>query len=397
MEFFKPGRLFDFMGFRRVAVTVSSVLVVASLVSIFFPGPNYGTDFTGGTEVQVAFGRPSGGAAMQPDELRTALSRLGYEASEVVSVVGRANEFIIRVPDFSTIDRAQRQRIEQAVRRALPEGVSLQQLRIPEGGDTARIDLSADVEPQVLQTALEGADVTVRRVVRAGRSQDSIFEAQLAGVADELLDGLRAQLGDRGPGDPERIERVGPRAGSKLREQAVKSLLYALAFIMVYVAFRFDLRFAPGGVLALLHDALITVGVFVLLQKEFNLTIVAALLTIVGYSINDTIVVYDRIRENLGRHRDMSMHDLINLSASEMLSRTIMTSGTTLLSVSAFFIWGTDVVKDLSFALFIGILVGTYSSIYIAAPVTEWMDRHVFSRTKARVKEARSAQRSPKA
>ena len=164
-------------------------------------------------------------------------------------------------------------------------------------------------------------------------------------------------------------------------------------FIMVYVAFRFDLRYAPGAVLALIHDAVITVGVFILLQKDFNLTIIAALLTIVGYSINDTIVVYDRIRENLGRYRDKSLYEVINISTSQMLSRTVITSGTTLLSVSAFFIWGTSVIKDISFALFIGILVGTYSSIYIAAPVTEWMDRRFFSRVKARANRARARQR----
>ena len=130
-----------------------------------------------------------------------------------------------------------------------------------------------------------------------------------------------------------------------------------------------------------------------LLQKEFNLTIIAALLTIVGYSINDTIVVYDRIRENLGRYRDKSLYDVINISTSQMLSRTIMTSGTTLLSVSAFFIWGTSVIRDISFALFIGILIGTYSSIYVAAPLTEWMDRRFFSKAKARARRARSKQR----
>ena len=162
---------------------------------------------------------------------------------------------------------------------------------------------------------------------------------------------------------------------------------------MVYVAFRFDLRFAPGGVIAMAHDAIITVGIYVLLQKEFNLTIIAALLTIVGYSINDTIVVYDRIRENLGRYRDKSLYDDINISTSQMLSRTIMTSGTTLLSVSAFFIWGTSVIRDISFALFIGILIGTYSSIYVAAPLTEWMDRRFFSKAKARARRARSKQR----
>jgi preprotein translocase subunit SecF len=132
----------------------------------------------------------------------------------------------------------------------------------------------------------------------------------------------------------------------------------------------------------MLHDALITLGIYVLVQKEVNLTTVAALLTIIGYSINDTIVVYDRIRENMNRLRDKTLPELINVSTSQMLSRTIVTSGTTLLSVSAFFVWGTPVIRDIAFALFIGICVGTYSSVYIAAPVTEWMDRKFFSKAR---------------
>ena len=173
---------------------------------------------------------------------------------------------------------------------------------------------------------------------------------------------------------------MGPKAGQQLRDAAIKALLYAIAFIMVYVAFRFDLRFAPGGIVALTHDVLITLGIYVLVQKEVNLTTVAALLTILGYSINDTIVVYDRIRENMSRLRDKPLSELINISTSQMLSRTIITSGTTLLSVVAFFIWGTPVIKDISFALFCGILIGTYSSIYIAAPITEWMDTRFFNK-----------------
>ncbi len=318
------------------------------------------------------------------------MEELGYQSAEVVAVLGHRNEYIIRVRDFSAMTGEQAQQVEQAIGEALPEGVSLERMRAPEGGDSVRMELSGEVDPSVLQGAFEGAGIAVLRVTRTGQGQDYVYEAQLEGVAGEMLSGLEQSLGaERGPQTPERIERVGPRAGAQLRDAAILSLVYAVAFIMVYVAFRFDLRFAPGAVIALIHDAIITVGVFILLQKEFNLTIIAALLTIVGFSINDTIVIYDRIRENFGRLRDKSLRELINISTSEMLSRTIITNGTALLSVSAFFIWGTDVIRDLSFALFIGILVGTYSTIYIAAPVTEWADRRFFSRSKSRAKKAR--------
>jgi preprotein translocase subunit SecF len=148
----------------------------------------------------------------------------------------------------------------------------------------------------------------------------------------------------------------------------------------MYVMIRFQWRFSAGAVAALVHDVLITMGIISLLQIEFDLTVVAALLAVIGYSLNDTIVVFDRIRENMVRVRDKSLRELINVSTSQMLSRTIVTSLTTLLSVSAFFFLGTGVIRDIAFALGVGILIGTVSSIFIAAPITELMDRRLFSR-----------------
>ncbi|MGE0786149.1 MAG: protein translocase subunit SecF [Sandaracinaceae bacterium] len=390
MEFFKPGRVIDFMRHRRIYMTVSFVLVAASIVALFFPGPNYGTDFLGGTEIQLSFE-----GAVPSADLRAALARLGYEGADVVPVLEQENAYMIRTRDFSTITEEQATQIREAITNAIGavDGVAVQQIRLPEGSDKVRVQLTGEIDPSVIQSALESIDVRVVDVSRFGNPGSNTYEVRLAGVADELMDGLREEFPNAQPRTPDRIERVGPRAGAQLREAAIKSLLYALAFIMVYVAFRFDLRFAPGGVIAMAHDAIITVGVFVLLQKEFNLTIIAALLTIVGYSINDTIVVYDRIRENMGRFRDKSLYEIINISTSQMLSRTIMTSGTTLLSVSAFFIWGTPVIRDISFALFIGILIGTYSSIYVAAPLTEWMDSRFFQKAKARGRTARARER----
>lgn len=394
MEFFKPGVVIDFMRHRRIYMSVSLVLVLLSIGSLFYPGPNYGTDFLGGTEIQVSFQ-----GEVSSDELRSALSDLGYSGADVVEVVERPNEFIIRTGEFSAITPEQQQQIRTAITSAIEalEGVELRRIRIPEGGDKVRVQLSADIDPAVIQGAFEGLDVRALGVAQFGNPGSHTYEVQLVGVAEELLEGLAQRFEDRAPNRPERIERVGPRAGAQLRDAAVKSLLYAIGFIMVYVAFRFDMRFAPGGVIALMHDAIITVGVFVLLGKEFNLTIVAALLTIVGYSINDTIVVYDRIRENLGRHRDMTLYEVINQSTSQMLGRTIMTSGTTLLSVSAFFIWGTSIIRDISFALFIGITIGTYSSIYIAAPFTEWVDRRFFGATAGQRKKKPARPARPRA
>jgi preprotein translocase subunit SecF len=159
---------------------------------------------------------------------------------------------------------------------------------------------------------------------------------------------------------------------------------------MLYLAFRFDLRFAPGVVVACIHDAMVVLGVFIALHKEITLSTIAAVLTIVGYSMNDTVVVYDRIRENLSKHRGRTFWDVINLSVSETLSRTILTSGATMLSVLAFFIWGTGVIKDFALAMVVGIVAGTYSSIYVAAPLTEWIDERM---TKGATKKKRASAR----
>ncbi|MEM9071435.1 MAG: protein translocase subunit SecF [Myxococcota bacterium] len=386
MEFVKPGTYIDFMRHRGPVVGASLFLVAASLVSLFAPGPNYGIDFAGGTEIQLKFE-----GDVSSDELRTTLGELGYRSADVVSVEGADNEFMVRVGEVSALPDEQREQLETGITEFVTEDV-LREIRISPGGDKITLRLTQDVDLAALKGVIEQQGIVVRgEPSPLAGSEDTRIEIFLEGVADELVAQLQDRLGDRAPSDPERIEWVGPKAGAQLRDAAVKSLLYAIAFIMVYVAFRFDLRFAPGGVLAMFHDAVITLGIYVLVQKEVNLTTVAALLTILGYSINDTIVVYDRIRENMGRYRDKSLRELINLSTSQMLSRTIVTSGTTLLSVLAFFIWGTPVIKDISFALFCGILIGTYSSIYVAAPVTEYMDRRFFSKPKATGKRRAAA------
>ena len=374
MEIVNPNVTIDFMRHRTPVVLISLTLVALSLVSLFFPGPNYGIDFAGGTEVQLKFNGDITSA-----KVRETLEEIGHRGADVVAVEDSPNEYIIRVREVSALPEEQMANIESALTSALGEDV-VNEVRISPGGDKVSLRLQQDVDHQQIVDVLEGEGARVRGdVTTLAGGNDVRLEVQLRGVADELVAGLQEKLGDVGPGAPLRAEWVGPKAGEQLRDAAIQSLLYAIAFIMVYVAFRFDLRFAPGGVIAMFHDVVITLGIYVLVQKEVNLTTVAALLTVLGYSINDTIVVYDRIRENMGRYRDLSLRELINRSTSQMLSRTIVTSGTTLLSVIAFFIWGTPVIRDISFALFCGILIGTYSSIYIAAPITEWMDRRFFS------------------
>jgi preprotein translocase subunit SecF len=383
MEFIKPGTYIDFMRLARPVILTSITLVCLSLASLFFPGPNYGIDFAGGTEIQLAFR-----GDVDTAELRGILDEIGHSGADVVRVEGRDDEFMIRVREVSSLSEEQTERLEAAVGTSVGADV-LRELRVSPGGDKLTLRLAREIDQTALREAIEGTGVSVRDVAPLVGSDDVRLEVFLVGIADEIVQELGERLGERAPDAPERVEWVGPKAGEQLRDAAVKSLLFAVAFIMVYIAFRFDLRFAPGAIFALFHDAVVTIGIYVLVQKEVNLTTVAAILTIIGYSINDTIVVYDRIRENMGRYNDKTFREIINLSTSQTLSRTIVTSGTTLLSIVAFFIWGTPVIKDISFALFVGILIGTYSSIYVAAPTTEWMDRRFFS------KPARTVVRTP--
>ena len=371
MQLIKPDTYIDFMKYRRPMVGILGTLALLSLASLFWPGPKYGIDFAGGTEVQLVFK-----GATTSAEVRKALEDAGYEGPDVVSVEGSDNEYILRVREVSSLGKDQVEKIEASARAVLGEAFS--EIKVSPGGDKISLRLKASSSAEQIREALEAGGASVRTVDALAGSEGFRYEARLVGVGDEVLRTLKEAFADRAPDSPRRVEWVGPKAGKQLRDAAIQSLLYAIAFIMLYVAFRFDLRYAPGGVIAMFHDALITLGIYVLLQKEVNLTTVAALLTIMGYSINDTIVVYDRIRENMARLRDKSLRELINISTSQTLSRTVVTSFTTMLSIAAFFFLGTSVIKDIAFALGIGILIGTMSSIFIAAPITEWMDKRLF-------------------
>jgi preprotein translocase subunit SecF len=195
-----------------------------------------------------------------------------------------------------------------------------------------------------------------------------------SGLAKEIKEKLTKAFG-KDSFEIRRIEMVGPKIGKDLREKGLLSIIVALIGILIYISVRFEFRFALGAIIALCHDVLITLGVFSLLNKEIDLTTLAAFLTIVGYSLNDTIIVYDRIRENMKKYVKGNFPNIINRSVNETLSRTILTSGTTLFVVLALFIFGGGVIHDFSLALLIGIVVGTYSSIYIASPVLIFFEK----------------------
>ena len=198
------------------------------------------------------------------------------------------------------------------------------------------------------------------------------------GTGENLTSELRKILEPQHPKlEIRRIETIGPKVGDELKISAVKAILIALGLVLLYITIRFQWRQGVSAIVALVHDVLVVVGMFSIFDKEFSLTVVAALLTVVGYSLNDTIVVFDRIRENQGKYRKKSFEETINLSITETLSRTLITSGTTLFVVLSLFLLGGEIIHDFAFALLVGVLIGTYSSIYVASPLAVFLTKLV--------------------
>ena len=196
------------------------------------------------------------------------------------------------------------------------------------------------------------------------------------GTGENLTSELRKILEPQHPKlEIRRIETIGPKVGDELKISAVKAILIALGLVLLYITIRFQWRQGVSAIVALVHDVLVVVGMFSILDKEFSLTVVAALLTVVGYSLNDTIVGFDRIRENQGKYRKKSFEETINLSITDTLSRTLITSGTTLCVVLSLFLLGGEIIHDFAFALLVGVLIGTYSSIYVASPLVVFLTK----------------------
>ena len=242
------------------------------------------------------------------------------------------------------------------------------------GGTLVQIKFTEATDATAIREALSDLDLGSFAVQRFGEEGDEFLiraqntSAELEGLSHTMAAALEGKYG-AGSVEIRRAEMVGPQVGKDLREKGLMAVLYAMIGILVYVSWRFEFRYAVGAVIALLHDVLITLGAFSLFNMEIDLPVIAAFLAIIGYSLNDTIIVYDRIRENLGKHSKEGLASVINHSINETLSRTILTSGTTLLVVAALFIFGGGVIHTFAFALLVGIVIGTYSSIFVASPL----------------------------
>jgi preprotein translocase subunit SecF len=239
------------------------------------------------------------------------------------------------------------------------------------GGILLEIRTAEAVELRTIRNQISAANLGNFELQEFGQSTDILIriESQPGGAPGQqkAIDAVKKALGPTI--DYRRTEFVGPTVSGELIQAGVTAVLLALAAMLMYIWFRFEWQFGVGAVVALTHDVIMTIGVFALLGLEFNLSTVAAILTIAGYSINDTVVVYDRVRENLRKYKIMKLEDVLNLSLNDTLSRTLLTSITTLIALLILFFWGGEVIKGFSFAMIWGVLVGTYSSIFIAAPL----------------------------
>jgi preprotein translocase subunit SecF len=325
-ELVPHGTHIDFLGKRRICAALSIGMLLVSAIATQVLGVKLGIDFEGGTELQLRF---SPGTAVDEGAVRRVVSACGIEDASVVTF-GSASEYLVR---FGTAT-------EELVNAALRS---------------------------------EGCILTAGQREAIERQREENPDAQ--DPAGQLTRALTYAAGNAiGPAERDRVEFVGPRVGEELRRDGMNAMLIACGLILGYVAFRFSTRYAPGAIVALVHDVGITAGIFVLLGLEFDLKVLAALLAIIGYSLNDTIIIYDRIRENMELRTKHDLTDVLNRSVNQTLSRTVLTSGTTLAAVLSLLFLGGEVLRPFALAMTIGILVGTYSSVFIAAPTLLWLE-----------------------
>jgi len=379
MEFFKQVDL-DWMGKAKYFFGLSGLLLVAGMASIAAHGGLfYGIDFKGGTVVDVRFA-----GAPPIDTLRSGLAQQGIGNSTIVPVSdltnSNGNEVLINLEEkgqgAEALD-AGKTAILSALHATLGAGEAGKQDFNAAGADTIAEALTRK-DPLSLGTSAGDRYAQLGRQLATFRDRDrrgivtDLGQLSASGANANVIAALRDSF-YTSTFAIVNVEIVGPKVGSELRSQAVYVTLYALAGMLVYIAFRFEWVYGAAAVLAVFHDVLITLGLFSIFHFEISLTVIAALLTLVGYSMNDTIVIFDRIRENARLMRREPFKAIVNRSINQTLSRTILTSGLTFLTVLVLFVMGGQVLRAFSFALVVGILVGTYSSFGIAAPlVVAW-------------------------
>ena len=368
MEFFRNTNI-DFLGKKWYFLAFSLVFSVAGILSmLFWHGIPYGVDFRGGTLVYVKFSHTPNDNA-----LRAAMDRAGLHNAKIQRYDQPSNNEVL-------IDLDVQETSEQALDNGKVKIISTLETNAPAGKvdlnnssslavknylmDKDPMHLGSDADQKYTQQAQAIVDARDKGQGGVLTSFDQLKGSVDASVVASLPDGFF--LSDF---SVRNVEIVGPQVGAQLRRQALLATAYSLAGMLIYLGFRFEWIYGVAAVVTVFHDTLITVGAFSLLNKDISLTVIAAILTLIGYSNNDTIVVFDRIRENIKLMRREKLSDIVNRSINQTLSRTILTAGLTFLTVLALYLFGGEVLRGFSLALVIGILIGTYSSIAIAAPI----------------------------
>lgn len=322
LKFWPEKTNVSFMKWRVPTAIMSAILVVSSLAIVSVRGLNFGIDFIGGSVVEI--NRPANLESEQ--SVRDALAGVGFEDAQVVAAQGAG---------------------------APPQDIIIVRIKTQEPKEGQNPDNAQG----------EATALIVRTLVN---EFDLRWDDPLTLDVNEADDPATPEIEK---GDILGQSSVGPKVSGELLRSGIMALVVALGLMLVYIRFRFDWQFSLGAVAALTHDVILTVGMFSLLQLEFNLTTIAALLTIVGYSMNDTVVVFDRVREEMRKYKQMAMRQVADLALNGTLSRTLLTSGTTLLALLAIFFLGGSVLRGMSFALIWGVIIGTYSSIFIASSI----------------------------
>jgi preprotein translocase subunit SecF len=373
MEFLRDTH-FDFMKYRKFWIVVSLILVGIGVFSVFVHGQlNIGIDFAGGTQIRLKFRE-----LPDIDRLRTVLASQGLGDAQIIRFGDEeANEVMVRTRLTPGREEGSRDQILAALDREYNPGQAGKP-DLNRIGTTAMAQLLTQADPD--RVAAQGPEAAasryegVAKALNGKRLEDGLFASWnelsgIPGVSPAAVKTLqeRAVLGNF---TVTGVENVGPQIGEELRQQGFWAVILSLLGMLVYIWIRFELRFGVGAVMACVHDVLVTLGLYALLNFEFNLTTIAAFLTLIGYSVNDTVVIFDRVRENMRKSRRKPMIETLNESINQTLSRTILTGGSTLLALLCLLIWGGDVLRGFAFVMFVGILVGTYSSIYVASPFT---------------------------
>jgi len=421
----KPGTKFEFMNRRFIFFGVSGAVILAGLIALIVMGLNLGVDFCGGTKLVVAFGgehierdvirqvvvdkfkelHPEDDAPQvevqdfysgidDDDQVRymiftevvtlltdnqksgivTALAKEFGEDTTVSPPEEGGDQFFItfadEAPIIERLEELHKLFAAQGLERVVVESDKVRDLNL-EYYKEINLESNEGGNAQQILEQIEAEEQFAARVAAFKKAnRDISFTVKIEELNAKMEEAIRAvpDLGERFLA-VESSTSISPSVGSDLLNSGLLAVVYACIGILLYIALRFDFKYGPGAVIALLHDAFITVGIFALTQIPFSLPIIAAVLTIIGYSVNDTIVVFDRIRENVTKMKGLPFDRIINTSINETLSRTVLTSFTTLAVVISIFALGGGLIKDFAFALIIGVLVGTYSSIFVASPI----------------------------